>query len=73
MMNDKLLKLLELLDLVSESKIFNGKLHGITVNKADNSWFFDIEFKKVLEIEDFLTESGEIPSDFVLAVCRKKT
>ncbi|MCK5388250.1 MAG: PolC-type DNA polymerase III, partial [Candidatus Izimaplasma sp.] len=55
MMNDKLLKLLELLDLVSESKIFNGKLHGITVNKADNSWFFDIEFKKVLEIEDFLT------------------
>ncbi len=53
-MNDKLLKLLELLDLQSEIKNYDGKLNEITVNKADNSWFFDIEFENVLEIEHFL-------------------
>jgi len=52
-MNDKLQKLLELIDLADNSKIYNGKLNGITVNKADNSWFFDIEFNQVLEIEYF--------------------
>ncbi len=54
-MNDKLMKLLELLDLLSEIKIYEGKLNEITVNKADNSWFFDIEFVNVLDIEHFLT------------------
>ena len=53
-MNDKLMKLLELLDLLDEIKIYDGKLNEITVNKADNSWFFDIEFENVLEIEYFL-------------------
>jgi len=53
-MNDKLLKLLELLDLLNEIKNYEGKLNEITVNKADNSWFFDIEFENVLEIEHFL-------------------
>ncbi len=53
-MNDKLMKLLELLDLLDEIKIYDGKLNGITVNKADNSWFFDIEFENALEIEYFL-------------------
>jgi len=54
-MNDKLMKLLELLDLLSEIKTYEGKLNEIIVNKADNSWFFDIEFDKVLEMKDFLT------------------
>ncbi len=52
-MNDKLITLLELLNLAEKSKTYNGKLNGITVNKADNSWFFDIEFNRVLSIEDF--------------------
>jgi len=61
-MNDKLMKLLELLDLASESKIYNGKLNGITVNKTDNSWFFDIEFNRVLEIEQFKTFASRVES-----------
>ncbi len=61
-MNDKLKKLLELLDLVSESKTYDGKLNGIIVNKADNSWFFDIEFTNVLEIEKFLTFTDKLNS-----------
>jgi len=54
-MNDKLIKLLEMLDLINDLKNYEGILKEITVNKADDSWFFDIEFENVLEIEHFCT------------------
>lgn len=52
-MNGNLKKLLEQLELSDKSHIYQGKLKEITVDKTDNSWFFDIEFKKPLEIDQF--------------------
>ncbi|MBN2605269.1 MAG: PolC-type DNA polymerase III [Bacilli bacterium] len=52
-MDDKFLLLLETLDLLEEKEHFDGKINEMYVNKADDSWFFDIEFKKPLDIEDF--------------------
>ena len=52
-MNDKFKKLLEMLDLLDKTSIYQGDLKSVTVNKTDNSWFFDIELQEPLLIEDF--------------------
>ncbi len=52
-MNNKFLKLLEMLDLLNKKDVLNGKIKEISVNDADKCWFFDIEFPYPLNIDDF--------------------
>ncbi len=56
-MKDRFLRLLEMLDLLTKRHIYNGELKDFhvktTSNNANDSWFFDIEFLKPIDIEDF--------------------
>ncbi len=52
-MNDKFLKLLEMLDLLDKKDILNGEIKEIIVKDADKCWFFDIEFPYPLDIDNF--------------------
>lgn len=48
--------------------LFNGIAHNFRSGDAETKDYLDIIFK----VEDMLIESGEMRSDFVIAVCRKK-
>ena len=52
-MNGNFIKLLEQLELEQKKDTYQGTLKDIIVNKADHSWFFDIELQRPLDIEDF--------------------
>jgi len=61
-MNGNFKKLLEQLELSDKFNVYQGKLKEITVDKTDDSWFFEIEFKKPLNIEDFEVFSNRMTS-----------
>lgn len=48
--------------------LLNGIAHNFRSDDAETKHYLDLIFK----IEDMLIESGEMQSDFVVAVCRKK-
>ena len=52
-MNERFLRLLNLLDLLDKKAIYQGDLAEIVVNPTDNSWFFDVTFDEPLEIAQF--------------------
>ncbi|MFK5882745.1 MAG: PHP domain-containing protein, partial [Candidatus Izemoplasma sp.] len=52
-MNDKFFKLLEMLEMQEFQNEIFGDLKELTVNKADNSWFFDIVLENTLSIDTF--------------------
>lgn len=53
-MNSNFLNLLKQIELLDKQDVFNGDLIEISVDEANESWLFDIEFHSPLHIDDFL-------------------